>query len=90
MQVYDSIDLETCKVQDKKTTYTYTAGTLAGGLVEEYKLKKDLKLLLLAHNITQSVISSLTMKFVAFGSFSKRHIKDPNLAVITQVQFNCT
>jgi hypothetical protein len=29
--------LTSCKVEDKKTTYTYTAGSLIGGLIEESK-----------------------------------------------------
>lgn len=45
---------------NKSITFSYTAGTLAGGLVEAYKLKKEVEFLKLAHNITQSAIRHLT------------------------------
>ena len=61
-QVYDGIDSSTCKVSNKSITFTYTAGCFIGGLVEEYKLKKDVARLILAHNITQSVMKHLTKK----------------------------
>ena len=61
-QVYDGIDSDTCKVSNKSITFTYTAGCFIGGLVEEYKLKKDVNSLILAHNITQSVMKHLTKK----------------------------
>ena len=54
-QVYDGISLSTCKV-DTSQTFTYTAGTLVGGLVEMCKGSGDKKQLDLAHNITLSVI----------------------------------
>lgn len=47
-------------MDNKSITYSYTAGTLAGGLVEAFKLKKSLEFLKLAHNITQSAIKHLT------------------------------
>lgn len=59
-KVYDGISLDSCKVEDKQTTFTYTAGTLAGGLVEEYKLKKDAELLQLAVNVSNSVLQYIT------------------------------
>ena len=59
-QVYDGIDSDTCKVSNKSITFTYTAGCFIGGLVEEYKLKKDVNSLKLAHNISQSVMKHLT------------------------------
>ena len=37
-QVYDGISPDTCKITNKSLTYTYTAGTLIGGLVEEAKV----------------------------------------------------
>jgi hypothetical protein len=42
--------------------YTYTAGTLVGGLVEEYKLTRRKDLLGLAHNVAKAVITFLTNK----------------------------
>merc|ERR1712156_328829 len=54
-QLYDGIDSNTCKVSNKSITFTYTAGSLAGGLVEGYKLNQDIKNLELAHNISSSV-----------------------------------
>ena len=54
-QVYDGISLDTCRV-DTNTTFTYTAGTLVGGLVEEFRGNGDKRQLDLAHNITLSVI----------------------------------
>ena len=54
-QVYDGISLTSCRT-DTNTTFTYTAGTLVGGLVEMFKGDGDKKQLDLAHNITLSVI----------------------------------
>ena len=52
--MYDGISLSTCKV-DTSQTFTYTAGTLVGGLVEMFR-SGDKDKLDLAHNITLSVI----------------------------------
>ena len=60
-QVYDGIDSQTCKVSDNKT-FTYTAGTMIGGLVEKYKLKSDLNSLKLAHKVSKSVLKYLTVE----------------------------
>ena len=54
VQVYDGISLSTCKV-DTSQTFTYTAGTLVGGLVEMFR-GGDKEKLDLAHNVTLSVI----------------------------------
>ena len=45
------------------TTYTYTAGTAIGGLVEIFKLDKDKKHLELAHNITLAAFKQVTYLF---------------------------
>jgi len=58
-QVYDGISLSSCKVADSQT-YTYTAGTLIGGLVEKFNLDKNATHLDLAHNISTSVIRMMT------------------------------
>ena len=54
-QVYDGISLTTCKT-DTNTTFTYTAGTLIGGLVELFLLDRNTTHLLTAHTLTMSVI----------------------------------
>ena len=54
VQVYDGISLSTCRV-DTNQTYTYTAGTLVGGLVEMVRAG-DKRTLDLAHNVSLSVI----------------------------------
>ena len=53
-QVYDGISLSTCRV-DTSQTFTYTAGTLVGGLVEMARAG-DKRQLDLAHNVSLSVI----------------------------------
>lgn len=62
IKVYDGISLSSCVVEDKQTTFTYTAGTLAGGLIEEYKLTKNKTLLQIAHNISSTVLIYLSDK----------------------------
>lgn len=54
-QVYDGISLDTCR-RDTNTTFTYTAGTAMGGLVELFLLDRNLTHLHIAHNITMAVI----------------------------------
>ena len=53
--MYDGISLSSCKVDTSKT-FTYTAGTLVGGLVEMFRGTGDKSHLDLAHNVTLSVI----------------------------------
>ena len=55
LQVYDGVSLATCRVNTNQT-FSYTAGTLVGGLVEWYRLDHNLTHLELAHNIASSVI----------------------------------
>ena len=55
VQVYDGISLSTCQV-DTSQTFTYTAGTLVGGLVEMFRGDGDKRHLDLAHNVSESVI----------------------------------
>ena len=55
LQVYDGVSLATCRVNTNQT-FSYTAGTLVGGLVEWYRLDHNLTHLELAHNIATSVI----------------------------------
>lgn len=64
--MYDGISLSSCVVEDKTTTFTYTAGTLAGGLIEEYKLTKNKTLLQIAHNISSTVLIFLTDRYGSF------------------------
>ena len=59
--MYDGISFQTCQVSDNKT-YTYTAGTIIGGLIEEFKLKQDVEYLRLAHNVSKSVLKHLTVE----------------------------
>ena len=40
--MYDGISMDTCKV-NTNNTYTYTAGTVIGGLVEEFNLLQHQK-----------------------------------------------
>ena len=54
-QVYDGISLDTCR-RNTNTTFTYTAGTVIGGLVELFLLDRNLTHLHTAHNITMAVI----------------------------------
>ena len=63
--MYDGISLSTCKV-DTSQTFTYTAGTLVGGLVEMFR-GGDKEKLDLAHNITFSVIRWV---WESYGIFS--------------------
>ena len=49
--MYDGINMKTCH-SGPGTTFTYTAGTLIGGLAEKFKLEKREEDLDLAHNIT--------------------------------------
>jgi predicted alpha-1,6-mannanase (GH76 family) len=58
-QVFDGIDLDTCVCTDR-TTFTYTSGTLVGGLVELFQVTGDAGYLATAHNITATVIRNLT------------------------------
>ena len=58
-QVYDGISLATCACTDR-TTFTYTSGTLAGGLVELFQVTRDPGYLAAAHNITAAVMRNLT------------------------------
>merc|ERR1719234_2580360 len=61
-QVYDDVNLTTCKA-NQSTTWTYTAGTLVGGLVELSKLRKGKEAkstLATAHNVSHAVIKRLT------------------------------
>ena len=58
-QVFDGLDLSTCSCTDR-TTYTYTAGTLVGGLVELFRATGQPSYLATAHNITAAVIRNLT------------------------------
>ena len=53
--MYDGVSLATCRVNTNQT-FSYTAGTLVGGLVEWYRLDHNLTHLELAHNIASSVI----------------------------------
>ena len=55
LQVYDGVSLATCRVNTNQT-FSYTAGTLVGGLVEWYRLDHNSSHLELAHNIASSVI----------------------------------
>ena len=57
--MYDGISLSSC-MSGPGTTYTYTAGTAIGGLVEIFKLDKDKKHLELAHNITLAAFKQVT------------------------------
>ena len=50
-KVYDGINMKTCQ-SGPGTTFTYTAGTLIGGLAEKFKLERKNEDLDLAHNIT--------------------------------------
>merc|ERR1712013_535483 len=55
-------NLTTCKA-NQSLTWTYTAGTLVGGLVELSKLKKGREaksILDVAHNVSHAVIKRLT------------------------------
>ena len=54
-QVYDGISLSSCRT-NTNTTFTYTAGTTIGGLVELYLLDRNTTHLQTAHNISMSVI----------------------------------
>ena len=54
-QVYDGISLTSCR-RNTNTTFTYTAGTAIGGLVELYLLEQNKTHLQTAHNITMAVI----------------------------------
>ena len=49
--MYDGINMKTCH-SGPGITFTYTAGTLIGGLAEKFKLEKKQVDLDLAHNIT--------------------------------------
>ena len=51
VKVYDGINMKTCQ-SGPGTTFTYTAGTLLGGLAEKFKLERKNEDLDLAHNIT--------------------------------------
>ena len=53
-KVYDGINMKTCK-SGPGITFTYTAGTVIGGLVEIFKLEKSKEHLDLANNLTLSV-----------------------------------
>lgn len=53
--MYDGVSLASCRVNTNQT-FTYTAGTLVGGLVEWYRLDHNSSHLELAHNIASSVI----------------------------------
>ena len=55
LQVYDGVSLATCRANTNQT-FSYTAGTLVGGLVEWYRLDHNSSNLELAHNIASSVI----------------------------------
>ena len=50
-KVYDGVNMKTCK-SSPGDTYTYTAGTLIGGLAERFKLGNRKEDLDLAQNIT--------------------------------------
>ena len=55
--------LDKCKAtKNVNSTYTYNAGVLVGGLVEEYKLKMQQRSLDLAHNISLSILRHMTTK----------------------------
>ena len=54
-QVFDGISLTSCR-PDTATTFTYTAGTAIGGLVELFLLEKNQTHLQTAHNISLAVI----------------------------------
>jgi len=58
-QVFDGISLDSCTCTDR-TTFTYTSGTLLGGLVELFKVTKDVRYLATAHNISAAAIRNLT------------------------------
>ena len=58
--VYDGVSLDTCRSAGD-TRYTYTAGTAVGGLVELTKLTGNKTFLLIAHNITNNVIKTMTV-----------------------------
>ena len=51
--MYDGINMKTCK-SGPGITFTYTAGTVIGGLAEKFKLEKKKEHLDLAHNITMA------------------------------------
>ena len=53
--VYDGISMKTCR-RNTNSTFTYTAGTAIGGLVELYLLDKNQTHLNMAHNISMAVI----------------------------------
>lgn len=57
-------------MSDKSITYSYTAGTVAGGLLQAYKLSNDVKFLMLAHNISQAAIKYLTKELVKRETFN--------------------
>ena len=55
-QVYDGISLTSCRT-DTNTTFTYTAGTLLGGLVELFLLDRHTVHLQTAHKVAMSVLT---------------------------------
>ena len=59
--MYDGISLSTCKV-DTSQTFTYTAGTLVGGLVEMFRGTGNKSHMDLEHNVTVSVIKKKKKK----------------------------
>ena len=59
-EVYDGISLETCE-RAGDTKFTYTAGTTIGGLVELTKLTGNTSFLALAHNVSISVLNTMTL-----------------------------
>ena len=54
-------------------TYTYTAGTLIGAMVEMYKLDKNMTHLDLGHNLTMSVMERMTQEGVLMEQCDHDH-----------------
>ena len=53
--MYDGISPDTCKITNKSLTYTYTAGTLIGGLVEEAKVGINLNHLRIVYRSSRNI-----------------------------------
>ena len=81
-QVYDGISPDTCKITNKSLTYTYTAGTLIGGLVEEAKVGinlNHLRIVYRSRNIYNFYNINFVNVFLQFRNF-RYHFLNFNVA----------